>query len=247
MKKLFCILLTVALVAAFAFMLVACDNNKTETFTMTENDLVTLRDALSATSNEAYFTNNTRIENAITATDCVTVCAPSAASSSGDDTVSVTTTVTSKADGGVTVEYKVRGMAGTSLVYNYAFYEDDTRTEISTQFNTSIAPVPAKSTVLGSAYTSARDKLQNVIKSGSYYDINFGECTRKGDTTTYNLDYDDESTSGTITVVVTGGKIVKIVVADDSGETTTTNYTFGAEAANAYTADEWQTLHPEQL
>ena len=220
MKKLFCILLTVALVAAFAFMLVACDNNKTETFTMTENDLVTLRDALSATSNEAYFTNNTRIENAITATDCVTVCAPSAASSSGDDTVSVTTTVTSKADGSVTVEYKVRGMAGTSLVYNYAFYEDDTRTEISTQFNTSIAPVPAKSTVLGSTYTSARDKLQNVIKSGSYYDINFGECTRKGDTTTYNLDYDDEST--------------------------TTNYTFGAEAANAYTADEWQTLHPEQ-
>ena len=225
MKKLFCILLTVALVAAFAFMLVACDNNKTETFTMTENDLVTLRDALSATSNEAYFTNNTRIENAITATDCVTVCAPSAASSSGDDTVSVTTTVTSKADGSVTVEYKVRGMAGTSLVYNYAFYEDDTRTEISTQFNTSIAPVPAKSTVLGSTYTSARDKLQNVIKSGSYYDINFG----------------------TITVVVTGGKIVKIVVADDSGETTTTNYAFGAEAANAYTADEWQTLHPEQL
>ena len=69
MKKLFCILLTVALVAAFAFMLVACDNNKTETFTMTENDLVTLRDALSATSNEAYFTNNTRIENAITASE----------------------------------------------------------------------------------------------------------------------------------------------------------------------------------
>ena len=79
-----------------------------------------------------------------------------------------------------------------------------------------------------------------------YYGL-VSEYTRKGDTTTYNLDYDDESTSGTITVVVTGGKIVKIVVADDSGETTTTNYTFGAEAANAYTADEWQTLHPEQL
>lgn len=240
MKKAICILLTAALVVGFAFILVACNKDTTETFEMTDDNMSELR---------------TLVSDCRTAESFRTVISKETKVSGGTEKVNSTVTVysnniveyeivTTAADGSVTKEYV---MANTSS-YAYARYTGDNATPDQSSYDSN---PPAFSEILSdSGCSEAVTKVTNIIRSGSSYIITQKTGTRylnKGNLlrTVYTIGFDNEAGDvGTAYVTVTDGVITRIEITSDSGKTAV-DYSYDCGQANMLKSAEWYLKHPK--
>lgn len=246
MKKAICIAITAALVVAFSFALVACnDNGGPTTADITDNDIIQLRAVLSVSSGySSYGRDITKTsgtgDNQVTEHTVVSVYT----NGSRQNTVDIETEVS--ANGTVTTTYIHAGMnSAEELVYASAVYEDGVL--VSTPvYNHGSEGTKNIGIVIGeSGALEALNNLLNIIGETSYFTISGTVTSYDNGSTVYTINYNDETNSGTATVTVSGGVITQIVFAAN-GETFTTGYTYDLGRKGTLSESEWNELHPAE-
>lgn len=241
MKKLVCILITVALIASFAVMLVACD--KTETHPLGESDIEALKTAVNATRAENYYRVTVTV-NMDDETSVTTLSVHNNAKTNNAPTITVERNV-SGANGESTYNYTVIGKdAFGSVIYAFETRENDKVIESVYESSSSAVAGEIKE---ASGCDEPIHKLLNIISG--YYEIANGsvETHTKSDDVTYTFDYDDEvNESGKVTVKVSGGRVTYIAITVNGGESVTAEYSaFSLEDMAPMSRDEWFAAHPE--
>ena len=246
MKKAICIAITAALVVAFSFALVACnDSSGPTTADITDNDIIQLRAVLSVSSSySSYGSVITKVsgtgEDQVTEHTTVSVYT----NGSRQNTVDVTSEVT--ANGTVTTTYIHAGMnSAEELVYAKAVYQDNTLASAPV-YNSGSEGTKNISVVIGeSGALEARNNLLNIIGETSYFTTSGTVTSYDNGSTVYTINYSDETNSGTATVTVSGGVITQIVFAAND-ETFTTGYTYDLGRKGTLSESEWNELHPAE-
>ena len=208
MRKALYVLLTAALVVSFAFILVACDKDTTETFELTSDDIATLNNAAS----------DSRKLNSLTE-----VITTETETSAGK--VSTTTTLTLHPNNAVYAERTVIEADGnmkkeifyiSSQNYAYALYENGSATPSESIYDSDDAnPYGSRSQALEALRHNEILKLLVNVTANNQYEITDNSGTRYYDNdalirTEYNLSYDDERTEGTISATVTNDVITRL-------------------------------------
>ena len=242
MRKALYVLLTAALVVSFAFILVACDKDTTETFEMTSDDIAQLRTLVSSTRSSKSLTVEINTE---TETSDGTVHTAKTVTIYANEAMQAEITTTA-ADGSVTREV----IYANSSNYAHAVYENGASAPSESTFdaysqldgNLTYSAVLSQ---IGHAETIIL--LDNIITSyiiseqtGTRY-LSDGNLTR----TVYSLSYDDErGSTGTISVTAANDAITQLELS--SGDTHTTvaySYGTGEERLTINRAD-WFAAHP---
>ncbi len=243
MKKAICIAITAALVVAFSFALVACnDNGGPTTADITDNDIAQLRSALSTSSSySSYGSVITKVsgtgEDQVTEHTTVSVYT----NGSRQNTVDVTSEVT--ANGTVTTTCIHAGMnSAEELVYAKAVYQDNTLASAPV-YNSGSEGTKNISVVIGeSGALEAHNNLLNIIGENTYFSLSGTVNSYDDGRTVYTINYDDETRNGTATVTASGGVITQIVFVS-AGETFTTDYTYDLGRKAPMSESEWNELH----
>lgn len=242
MRKALYVLLTAALVVSFAFILVACDKDTTETFEMTSDDIAQLRTLVSSTRSSKSLTVEI---NTKTETSAGTVRTAKTVTIYANDAVQAEITTTA-ADGSVTREV----IYANSSNYAHAVYENGASAPSESTFDaySQLDGNLTYSAVLSQiGHAETITLLDNIITSyiiseqtGTRY-LSDGNLTR----TVYSLSYDNErGSTGTISVTAANDAITQLEL--NSGDTHTTvaySYGTGEERLTINRAD-WFAEHP---
>lgn len=245
MRKALYVLLTAALVVSFAFILVACDKDTTETFEMTSDDIAQLRTMVSSTRNSTSFTAEVNTETE-TSDGTVHTAKTVTIYSNGAVQAEITTTA---ADGSVTREV----IYANSSNYAHAVYENGASAPSESTFDaySQLDGNLTYSAVLSQiGHAETITLLDNIISASSSYIISEQTGTRylsDGNLTrtVYSLSYDNErGSTGTISVTAANDAITQLELS--SGDTHTTvaySYGTGEERLTINRAD-WFAEHP---
>lgn len=242
MRKALYVLLTAALVVSFAFILVACDKDTTETFEMTSDDIAQLRTMVSSTRSSKSLTVEINTETE-TSDGTVHTAKTVTIYSNGAVQAEITTTA---ADGSVTREV----IYANSSNYAHAVYENGASAPSESTFDaySQLDGNLTYSAVLSQiGHAETITLLDNIITSyiiseqtGTRY-LSDGNLTR----TVYSLSYDNErGSTGTISVTAANDAITQLEL--NSGDTHTTvaySYGTGEERLTINRAD-WFAEHP---
>lgn len=242
MRKALYVLLTAALVVSFAFILVACDKDTTETFEMTSDDIAQLRTLVSSTRSSKSLTVEINTETE-TSDGTVHTAKTVTIYSNGAVQAEITTTA---ADGSVTREV----IYANSSNYAHAVYENGASAPSESTFDaySQLDGNLTYSAVLSQiGHAETITLLDNIITSyiiseqtGTRY-LSDGNLTR----TVYSLSYDNErGSTGTISVTAANDAITQLEL--NSGDTHTTvaySYGTGEERLTINRAD-WFAEHP---
>lgn len=242
MRKALYVLLTAALVVSFAFILVACDKDTTETFEMTSDDIAQLRTLVSSTRSSKSLTVEINTE---TLTSDGTVRTAKTVTIYANEAMQAEITTTA-ADGSVTREV----IYANSSNYAHAAYENGASAPSESTFDaySQLDGNLTYSAVLSQiGHAETITLLDNIITSyiiseqtGTRY-LSDGNLTR----TVYSLSYDNErGSTGTISVTAANDAITQLELS--SGDTHTTvaySYGTGEERLTINRAD-WFAEHP---
>lgn len=247
MKKIAYLLIIAALVVAFAFALVACnDNGSTDNSgndnTMSDADYAAVKAAVEASSQKtSYGATVTEVA------DGVTTVTKASFYNTGRDRLIQTEYVSENADGSVAEKGFTVYIPGESNIFAEAVYEGESTLPSRSNFDN------ASGMILQEALTDSgllsRDKVNDLFNKNNSFALTDGTKSSADGYTVYVFKFDNGEESGKATITVDGnGVLAAMELAYDDGSVLKAEYVYdlGAVPANVPTTSQaWYTAHPK--
>lgn len=242
MKKAICIAITAALVVAFSFALVACNDNSSVTTQITgvkDAAITDLRTALENSGNASSFRGVIKqISGYATENSTVSVYA-----NGRDSTVYIDKEIFN-AEELIEREYVMAGIATTGRVYAIARYDGDaTAPSRSVYYNGDDNTYVISDVITNSNVRKARTDLLNILDNCVSLT---GSVTTSGSVSEYSLTYDTERIQGTLSVKTENG-VVTFVENVSDGTTFSTEYTYNIGSMAPEGSSTWYEKHPRTV
>lgn len=242
MKKAICIAITAALVVAFSFALVACNDNSSVTTQITgvkDAAITDLRTALENSGNASSFRGVIKqISGYATENSTVSVYA-----NGRDSTVYIDKEIFN-AEELIEREYVMAGIATTGRVYAIARYDGDaTSPSRSVYYNGDDNTYVISDVITNSNVRKARTDLLNILDNCVSLT---GSVTTSGSVSEYSLTYDTERIQGTLSVKTENG-VVTFVENVSDGTTFSTEYTYNIGSMAPEGSSAWYEKHPRTV
>lgn len=242
MKKAICIAITAALVVAFSFALVACNDNSSVTTQITgvkDAAITDLRTALENSGNASSFRGVIKqISGDATENSTVSVYA-----NGRDSTVYIDKEIFNAKEL-IEREYVMAGIATTGRVYAIARYDGDaTSPSRSVYYNGEDNTYVISDVITNSNVRKARTDLLNILDNCVSLT---GSVTTSGNVSEYSLTYDTERIQGTLSVKTENG-VVTFVENVSDGTTFSTEYTYNIGSMAPEGSSTWYEKHPRTV
>ena len=246
MKKIAYLLIIAALVVAFAFALVACnekpDGGGGNDNTMSDADYAAVKAAVEASSQKtSYGATVTEVA------DGVTTVTKASFYNTGRDRLIQTEYVSENADGSVAEKGFTVYIPGESNIFAEAVYEGESTLPSYSNFNN------ASGMILQEALTDSgllsRDKVNDLFNKNNSFALTDGTKSSADGYTVYVFKFDNGEESGKATITVDGnGVLTAMELAYDDGSVLKAEYVYdlGAVPADVPTTSQaWYTAHPK--
>lgn len=247
MKKIAYLLIIAALVVAFAFALVACnDNGSTDNSgndnTMSDADYAAVKAAVEASSQKtSYGATVTEVADGVTTETNANFY------NTGRNRLIQTEYVSENADGSVAEKGFTVYIPGESNIFAEAVYEGESTLPSYSNFNN------ASGMILQEALTDSgllsRDKVNDLFNKNNSFALTDGTKSSADGTTVYVFKFDNGEESGKATITVDGnGVLTAMELAYDDGSVLKAKYVYdlGAVPADVPTTSQaWYTAHPK--
>lgn len=246
MKKIAYLLIIAALVVAFAFTLVACNEKPDEgggnDNTMSDADYAAVKAAVEASSQKtSYGATVTEVA------DSVTTVTKASFYNTGRDRLIQTEYVSENADGSVAEKGFTVYIPGESNIFAEAVYEGESTLPSYSNFNN------ASGMILQEALTDSgllsRDKVNDLFNKNNSFALTDGTKSSADGYTVYVFKFDNGEESGKATITVDGnGVLTAMELAYDDGSVLKAAYVYdlGAVPADVPTTSQaWYTAHPK--
>lgn len=247
MKKIAYLLIIAALVVAFAFALVACnDNGSTDNSgndnTMSDADYAAVKAAVEASSGKtSYGATITEVA------DGVTTVTKASFYNTGRDRLIQTECVSENADGSVAEKGFTVYIPGESNIFAEAVYEGESTLPSYSNFNNASGMILQEA--LSDSGLLSRDKVTDLFNKNNSFALTDGTKSSADGYTVYVFKFDNDEESGKATITVDGnGVLAAMELAYDDGSVLTAEYVYdlGAVPANVPTTSQaWYTAHPK--
>lgn len=247
MKKIAYLLIIAALVVAFAFALVACnDNGSTDNSgndnTMSDADYAAVKAAVEASSQKtSYGATVTEVADGVTTETNANFY------NTGRNRLIQTEYVSENADGSVAEKGFTVYIPGESNIFAEAVYEGESTLPSYSNFDN------ASGMILQEALTDSgllsRDKVNDLFNKNNSFALTDGTKSSADGTTVYVFKFDNGEESGKATITVDGnGVLTAMELAYDDGSVLKAKYVYdlGAVPADVPTTSQaWYTAHPK--
>ena len=247
MKKIAYLLIIAALVVAFAFALVACnDNGSTDNSgndnTMSDADYAAVKAAVEASSQKtSYGATVTEVADGVTTETNANFY------NTGRNRLIQTKYVSENADGSVAEKGFTVYIPGESNIFAEAVYEGESTLPSYSNFDN------ASGMILQEALTDSgllsRDKVNDLFNKNNSFALTDGTKSSADGTTVYVFKFDNGEESGKATITVDGnGVLTAMELAYDDGSVLKAEYVYDLGAVPAdvpTTSPAWYTAHPK--
>lgn len=247
MKKIAYLLIIAALVVAFAFALVACnDNSSTDNSgndnTMSDADYAAVKAAVEASSQKtSYGATVTEVADGVTTETNANFY------NTGRNRLIQTEYVSENADGSVAEKGFTVYIPGESNIFAEAVYEGESTLPSRSNFDN------ASGMILQEALTDSgllsRDKVNDLFNKNNSFALTDGTKSSADGYTVYVFKFDNGEESGKATITVDGnGVLTAMELAYDDGSILKAEYVYdlGAVPADVPTTSQaWYTAHPK--
>lgn len=247
MKKIAYLLIIAALVVAFAFTLVACnDNGSTDNSgndnTMSDADYAAVKAAVEASSGKtSYGATVTEVA------DGVTTVTEANFYNTGRDRLIQTEYVSKNADGSVAEKGFTVYIPGESNIFAEAVYEGESTLPSYSNFNNASGMILQEA--LSDSGLLSRDKVNDLFNKNNSFALTDGTKSSADGYTVYVFKFDNGEESGKATITVDGnGVLAEMELAYDDGSVLKAEYVYdlGAVPADVPTTSQaWYTAHPK--
>ena len=247
MKKIAYLLIIAALVVAFAFALVACNDtgstdNSGNDNTMSDADYAAVKAAVEASSQKtSYGATVTEVADGVTTETNANFY------NTGRNRLIQTKYVSENADGSVAEKGFTVYIPGESNIFAEAVYEGESTLPSYSNFNN------ASGMILQEALTDSgllsRDKVNDLFNKNNSFALTDGTKSSADGTTVYVFKFDNGEESGKATITVDGnGVLTAMELAYDDGSVLKAEYVYDIGAVPAdvpTTSPAWYTAHPK--